>query len=419
LVIDDDEFVCKVISAQFQSLCDAQVTTSFGDADTVRLLNEGGPFDLIVSDLSMPRFDGIQLMRLMAVRQSKAAILFISSSGHKLLSAAKELARNRGLHVLPTLEKPLSREDLRRTLLMLDRSTSEPCARTHAAKDAPSVAELSSAIKSVEIDVYVQPQVYANTGKLYGVEALARWNSISHGFVPPNVFVKMAEENDLIDELTDLVLKKSLNACSEWNKAGLTTRVSVNAPISSVSNLMFPETVAALINRYRLNANQLTMEITETGIVVDQDRALDVLTRLRLRGIGLAIDDFGCGHSTYQQIRRLPFNELKIDCSFVFNMFSDQDSFSIVKSSLGLAHEMDMHAVAEGVETSEHRDALAQMGCDILQGYFFAKPFPAMDLPAWVARGMATKSEGLQLLAPNNPKLAAKPQTLHAENGLA
>ena len=384
LVIDDDEFVCKVIANHIRALCPAQITTSQGDAGTVRLLNEGGPFDLIISDLSMPQFDGIQLMRLVATRQTAAAIVFVSSSGRKLLSAAKELAINRGLRVLPVLEKPVSRNDIRSMLLQL--TADAPNKKVQSAFSSPSVAELHSAIAAFEIDVHVQPQINAGTGELYGVEALARWNSVKHGMVPPDVFVKMAEENGLIDDLTDLVLKKSLLACATWKKAGIETRISVNSPISSLSNLMLPNTITKLMELYSLRPDQLTVEITETSFLKDQERALDVVTRLRLRGVGLAIDDFGCGHSTFQHIRRMPFNELKIDCSFVMNMLVDHDSMSIVRSSLNLAHELGMHAVAEGVETLEHWQALAEMGCDVLQGYYIAKPFPATQFPAWLER---------------------------------
>ena len=385
LIIDDDEFVCKVVAAQIRSLCAADVTTTFGDATTVRLLNEGGPFDLIISDLAMPKFDGIQLMRLVAARQTSAALVFISSSSRKLLSVARELAVNRGLRVLPPLEKPLKRSDLYLTLLRF--ADDAPNARKKRPPvSIPSIAELREALNQFEIEVYVQPQVYASNGQLYGVEALARWNSGTHGFVPPDIFVKMAEQHGMVDTLTDQILKKSLSACSAWKSAGIDTRISVNAPISSMSNLMLPDTVAALIDRFQLRADQLTMEITETGILTDEQRALDVLARMRLRGIGLAIDDFGCGHSTFQQIRRMPFSELKIDCSFVMNMFIDPDSRSIVRSSLDLARELDMHSVAEGVETIEHWDALAEMHCDVLQGYYIAKPFPAVQLPEWLAR---------------------------------
>ncbi|MFA5939563.1 MAG: EAL domain-containing response regulator [Sinimarinibacterium sp.] len=383
LVIDDDDFVCKVVAGQLRSLGIEKVATSAGGPDTVRLLNEGGPFDLIVSDLCMPKFDGIQLMRLVAARQSKAAVLYISSSGHKLLAAARDLAAERGLRVLQVQEKPVVRERLRDALLELRTDTSAPSRKGGAATAAPSVAELRQAIADYEIQVYVQPQIDARSGELHGVEALARWPSAKYGPVSPEYFVALAEANELIDDLTEMVLKKSLFACAKWVGAGLDTHISVNSPVASMSNLILPDTIVAQLERLDLRPDQLSMEITETGFLKDQQKALDVLTRLRLRGIGLAIDDFGCGHSTFQQLRRMPFNELKIDRSFVLGMFVERDARSIVRSSLELARELEMYAVAEGVETSAHAAALAQLGCEVLQGYYLSRPFPADQLPAW------------------------------------
>ncbi|MEQ1439716.1 EAL domain-containing protein [Fontimonas sp. SYSU GA230001] len=383
LVIDDDDFVCKVVAGQLRSLGIERVSTSSGGPDTVRLLNEGGPFDLIVSDLCMPKFDGIQLMRLVAARQSSAAVLYISSSGHKLLAAARDLAAERGLRVLPVQQKPVERERLRDALLELGREARAPAARRNGVAAEPSVAELRQAIADYEIQVFVQPQIDARSGELHGVEALARWISVQHGPVSPEYFVALAEQHDLIDELTEVVLKKSLFACAKWAGAGLDTHISVNAPVASMSNLVLPDTIVAQLERLDLRPDQLSMEITETGFLRDPQKALDVLTRLRLRGIGLAIDDFGCGHSTFQQLRRMPFNELKVDRSFVLGMFTERDARSILRSSLELARELELYAVAEGVETSAHAAALAQMGCEILQGYFLSRPFPADQLPAW------------------------------------
>lgn len=383
LVIDDDDFVCKVVAGQLRSLGIEKVAMSSGGPDTVRLLNEGGPFDLIVSDLCMPKFDGIQLMRLVAARQSAAAVLYISSSGHKLLAAARDLAAERGLRVLPAQEKPVVRERLRDALLELRSGTPTPRSNAAAPASAPGVSELRQAIAEYEIQVFVQPQIDARSGELHGVEALARWPSARHGSVSPDHFIALAENNELIDELTELVLKKSLFACAKWVSAGLDTRISVNAPVASMSSLVLPDTILAQLERLDLRADQLTMEITETGFLKDQQKALDVLARLRLRGIGLAIDDFGCGHSTFQQLRRMPFSELKIDRSFVLGLFTDRDARSIVRSSLELARELELYAVAEGVETSAHAAALAQMGCEVLQGFFLARPFPADQLPAW------------------------------------
>lgn len=381
LVIDDDEFVCRTVAAQFKSIGIADVTAISDGLHAVRLINEGGPYDLIISDLSMPKFDGIQMMRLVAARQAQAAVLFMSGAGHKLLSSAEDLARNRGLRVLGALPKPLSTEYLSRVLSELEATPRKAAFKSTA--PAVSVADLRAALKNEEIKVYVQPQLDARNGALHGVEALARWDSPVHGMVSPPCFIGLAEQSGLIDELTESMLNKSLAACGAWRRAGLRTRISVNTPISSMCSLILPDTVVALAERRGLEPGQLTLEITESGFMQDPIRSLDVLTRLRLRGVDLAIDDFGCGYSSLQQLKRMPFNELKVDCSFVMAMLKDSESHSIVKSSLDLCRELGLRSVAEGVESRAHWSALSKMGCDVVQGYYIGRPFPIEQLPGW------------------------------------
>jgi EAL domain-containing protein (putative c-di-GMP-specific phosphodiesterase class I)/AmiR/NasT family two-component response regulator len=384
LVIDDDEFVCRAVAAQLRNAGAASVTAVSNPLEAVQLLNQGGPFDLIISDLSMPTFDGIQMMRLISARQPQAAVLLMSSADSRLLSSAEALARGRGLRVMGAVGKPLKLDDLRR--VMKDLLQAPDTARNFPDLSAPDAAALRQALNSEQIRVYVQPQIDAQTGSLHGVEALARWDSPQHGSVPPACFIPIAERSGLIDALTESILAKSLAACGAWRKAGLVTRISVNAPISSMCSLVLPDTIVALADRRGMEPNQLTLEITESGFMEDPVRALDVLTRLRLRNVDLAIDDFGCGYSSLQQLKRMPFNELKIDCSFVMAMLEDAESRSIVRSSIQLCQELGLRSVAEGVESRAHWDALREMGCDVLQGYHISRPVPVEQFPAWWSR---------------------------------
>lgn len=388
LIIDDDVFVGRTVAGQLRSAGLDDVVVVADGHEAVCLLNENRPFSLIISDLSMPKFDGVQIMRLIAARQTQAAVLFMSGAGGKLLASVEDLARSRGLHVVGAWPKPLRMDDLRRVVAELGSGRGGIAAKAVAAAATPS--ELRAALKNEEIQVYVQPQLDARSGALHGVEALARWNSPVHGWVSPAYFIELADLNDLIDELTESMLTNSLAACGAWQRGGLRTRISVNAPISSMCNLVLPDTIVALAARRGLETDQLTLEITESGMMRDPVRALDVLTRLRLRGADLAIDDFGCGYSSLQQLKRMPFNELKIDCSFVMSMLKDSEARSIVKSSLELCRELGLRSVAEGVESAAHWDALAKMGCDVVQGFYIARPFPASKLPAWWEKHAAT-----------------------------
>lgn len=382
LVIDDDPFVCQVVARQLSTLGLENVSISSGDEDTPRIINEDGPFGVILCDLSMPRFDGIQLTRLIAARHPRTAMLYISASGHKLLNVARDLAVARGLPVLPPIEKPVETQALQRSLMALNAATEILTPQSPHAEQ-PSVPALREAIERAEIRCFVQPQLCAQDGALLGAEALARWNSPTYGDVSPAVFVPAAESHGLALPLTELILRQALAACAQWRRQGLDTRISVNVPAPLMADLSLPDRVISQLEAHTLRPEQLTLEVTETGVMQDIDRALDVMARLRLHGIGLAIDDFGCGHSTFQQLRRMPFSELKVDSSFVINMFSDHDAASIVRSSVALASDLGMLSVAEGVESEAHWEALRELGCQALQGFVISRAFPAEQLPEW------------------------------------
>lgn len=384
LVIDDDSFVCQTMAALLGKLGVTQVVTVSDGPQAVHLLNESAPFDLIISDLALPKVDGIQLMRMIAARQQQAAVLYMSSAGRKLLDAAETLAGGRGLRVLGAVEKPVTLEHLRRYLAILD-EVPRRAARQREGYEA-SPADLRKAIENEEIKVYVQPQLLARSGDLHGVEALARWVSPTRGVIPPDCFIGVAERNGLIDQITELMVSRSIAACGAWRRAGLKIRISVNTPVSSLSALSMPDIISEASQRRGMETEQLTLEVTESGLMRDAVRSLDVLTRLRLRNVGLAIDDFGCGYSSLQQLKRMPFDELKIDCSFVMAMLDNAESRSIVKSSIDLARGLGLRTVAEGVESLAHWQALAQMHCDVVQGYYIARPFPVEQLPAWWAQ---------------------------------
>ena len=382
LIVDDDEFICHTLAHQLRSMGAADVTAVSDEPEAVRLLNgDGEVYSLIVSDLSMPKVDGIQLMRLIAARQSGTAVLFISAAGRKLLTSAEELARERGLRVT-ALEKPIKLEELRRALTELDSAAAQaPAGRQ---QPVPSAADLRKGLEDDEIQVYVQPQLDARSGELRGVEALARWYSPKHGLVMPDHFVDLAQRSGLIDTFTGQMLAKSVAHAAQWQEAGIHPQLAVNTPVSSMSRLHLPDTIAGLLKRHGIAAERLTLEITEATVMHDALRSLDALTRLRLRGISLAIDDFGCGNSSLQYLKRMPFNELKVDASFVKAMFRDPEAHTLVRSSIGLARELGLRSIAEGVESQEHWDAVASMGVDAVQGFYVARAFPAAQLPEWL-----------------------------------
>jgi EAL domain-containing protein (putative c-di-GMP-specific phosphodiesterase class I) len=379
LVVDDDDFVRSLLLRQLAALGFTRVDGADSVSAACQRLASAERYDVVLCDLVMPGADGVELLREIATLQAGAALLLVSRADHKTLRSVEELARGRGLWVLGALRKPVALPDLRGLLMRL--AGGAPARAPSAGAIDP--AELDAALRAGAIQAYVQPKVGVRDRALVGVEALARWPRAGAPPVSPEVFVAVAERHGLIDALTENVARQALQACGAWKRDGLCTRVAINVAMVSLSRLQLPETLAALAAASGVEPWQVTVEVTESGVMADPVTALDVLTRLRLRGFELAIDDFGAGYSSLKQLQRVPFNELKVDMSFVRPMLEDREARHIVESSVRLARELGLRSVAEGVESEGHLVQLEQIGCDVAQGFFIARPLPAAQLPAW------------------------------------
>ncbi len=244
-------------------------------------------------------------------------------------------------------------------------------------------AELRRAIQDKELSVHYQPKVELRTGELIGVEALARWTHPTRGFIPPDEFIPVAEHTGLIKPLTLYVLDVALEQASRWKAAGIDIGVAVNLSARNLLDLELPDDIARLLLKAELPASNLVLEVTESFIMADPVRAKAVVDRLSAMGIVLAIDDFGTGYSSLAYLKRLPIRELKVDRSFVMGMVDDDNDAVIVRSTVELGRNLGLRVVAEGVETLGVWNRLAELGCDIAQGYFLSRPLPAEGLTDW------------------------------------
>jgi EAL domain-containing protein (putative c-di-GMP-specific phosphodiesterase class I) len=222
------------------------------------------------------------------------------------------------------------------------------------------------------------------TGIVRGVEALARWHRPNLGFVPPDYFIEIAEREGLIHDLTLSVMTQAMAQSADWNARGLRLSMAINLSPRLLDDPSLVEEVSALANRYGLAASQIILEITETSMVAYLGAALGVLARLRLKGFGLSIDDYGSGFSSMQQLARIPFTELKVDRSLVHGAHLRANLRVILQSALDMARRLDLVTVAEGIETPEDWRFLQECGCDIGQGYLIARPMPASEIPQWL-----------------------------------
>ena len=245
------------------------------------------------------------------------------------------------------------------------------------------VASLRQTVSVGGLEVYVQPQVCLQSGTVNGVEALARWTDPVRGSVPPDEFIPLAERSGLIVQLTDVILDSAIGGCAAWQEDAPGVGVAVNLSARSLRDDNLDEQIGRLLRRHGVPAGLLTLEITESNVMADPASSLGLLNRLRRRGIQLSIDDFGTGYSSLSYLRRLPVQEVKIDRSFVQHVDKDAENAAIVTSILQLAKALDLTVVAEGVEEEAEWKLLAELGCDVAQGYLISRPMPVADFGQW------------------------------------
>ena len=264
-----------------------------------------------------------------------------------------------------------------------------PFARYEASRDDNNLSrlvllgDLRRAIAEHELTLYYQPKVNSGTGELSSVEALIRWQHPTLGWLQPDEFIPLAESTVTIHALTAEVLRLALTQAREWVDAGRPIPVSVNISARSLLHAAFPAQVRELLYAHGVPPHLLTLELTETAVMTDRDLALTVLQALDSMAVSLSIDDFGTGYSSMSYLKTLPVKELKIDRSFVMGMADDPDSAVIVRSAVNLGHNLGMTVVAEGVQDGMTQRKLADMGCDLVQGYHICRPLPARELELW------------------------------------
>jgi diguanylate cyclase (GGDEF)-like protein/PAS domain S-box-containing protein len=263
----------------------------------------------------------------------------------------------------------------------------------YAAGRLARIRDLHYAVEHDGLDLYYQPKVDLATGRIVGAEALVRWNHAEDGFIPPPHIIELAEHTGLIRPLTDWVLVSATRQCRTWRDAGLALTVSVNASPRSLQSLQFVDTVRLALECEHLPPSALVIEVTEGAVMEDPERVAEVLNRLSALGVAISIDDFGTGYSSLSYLKRLAPDELKIDRSFVTDLDTDDESRFIVRAAVGLAHDLGLVTVAEGIESQRVLDLLASLGCDRAQGYHLGRPMPAKDFADWLTeRSIGGKS---------------------------
>lgn len=392
LLVDSDTVTLHALARQF-ALLELGAAETCADAGEAIAMVRTQPrrFDVLLCDLNMPGVDGLELVRQLTELRYAGYLLLASGATQWRLDTAINLARSHGLRVLGGLRKPVSSLRLRALYARVDPIRMRlPSGAGWPAYDAD---RLRAAIAAGEFCNHYQPKVMFDSGRVLGVEALARWRHPDDGLVAPDDFIPLAEAEHVIGPLARTLLRQQMHDLHDWRAGGIDLSLAFNASMETLLALDFPEVIAATTTAMRVKHPRLVLELTESRLYSDFSSILDVLDRLRLGHVELAIDNFGTGDTTLARLREIRLDELKIDRSCVHGAWRDPTRRAVVESSLRLARELGIRTVAEGVEDRLDWDLLRALGCDVAQGFFISEPLPPETLPAWLGGWAARAGE--------------------------
>lgn len=332
--------------------------------------------DTVALDLSLRGADGGAALDTLAAAGSKAVVVLVSGRDGRALEDAHLRGTRLGLCMSTPLSKPFSSRDFEHAI----------CAPGPEVA-GPSLAELTAALRRESsaggLVLHFQPKLELRSLCVRGVEALVRWQHPRLGLLYPARFLPLAERSGSMRELTLHVLDEALRACRGWMERGLDLGVAVNVDVGTLLQPAWADEVLARLQTAGVPCERLTLEITESSARGDPAAALEILARLRARGVEISLDDFGTGHASLAELQALPFTELKIDRSFVAEAASAHDAEVILRAMVRLGRDLGLRVVGEGVEDSASRALLESAGCDQAQGYLWSKPVEASALERW------------------------------------
>jgi EAL domain-containing protein (putative c-di-GMP-specific phosphodiesterase class I) len=399
LVIDDDPAVRRVVAGVGVSV-GFDVTHCGGDEAS---LDDclGAAADLIILDLVMPVVDGVEVIERLAQSHSSARLVLVSGQDRRVLASASRLATACGLKVAAVFAKPFSAAELR-ACLNEQKGAITDGATARLRRIPPDIrsARIEQALQDDEIVLHYQPQVSVDTLEWGGVEALVRWQHPDFGLLTPEAFVPLVERNaDLTRRFTYHILRAAIRQMARPEAVGgFTGRVGINVTADVLAAADFPNRLLGLLADVGLARERVVLEVTETTLPAEPVKALAIQTRLRMRGVSLAVDDFGTGHSSLERLHTFPMDELKIDLNFVRESIIDPEARAIVGNSIALSRDLRVRCVAEGVETLETLRLLAELRCGYVQGFFIGRPMPASELGRWSEQWSRRRQEILPLL---------------------
>ncbi len=331
-----------------------------------------------------------EFLRHLSSREAPPDVLFLEKGDPKLFKTTRQLAEAHGYRILGILDRPLRKDALSAILDVF--SPAQKAKREQSRRLTPlTTKEVRDGIAENFIYPVFQPKVEIKSGKVIGVECLARWRDPKRGELSPGAFIPIAEEAGLMRPLTRSIFQQAMAVAGVWQVDDIDLKVSVNVTADNLEEEDFPEFIIRAAEDEGINPKKIILEITESRLMGDIRRPLEAIAKLSRRGVSLSIDDFGTGYSSLQQLQRIPASELKVDRAFVYEAWKDDEKRTILKSSIELGHQLGMSITAEGAETLEDWRLLEELECDIVQGFFVARPMPGREFRIWLKDWKAPK----------------------------
>ncbi|MGB7336742.1 MAG: EAL domain-containing response regulator [Salaquimonas sp.] len=374
LLIDDDPTQIAILTAYLASIGAHNVHDAFDGEQAKAIINQhDGAFDLVFTDLSMPKLDGFEFLKFLAEASFKGKLIIISGHEKILLESASSLAKMYGLSIIGQIRKPLTKQALDR-LVSQEMSLQAPRRQTN--QNEISHADIREGLANKEIIPFYQPKIDLLSGKVVGAEALARWVKPGAKPISPGAFLPIVEKFGMMGELTMAIFQQVMADCSASKPSWSGKKISVNLPPELLHDVSLPDALEKMVTDYKVKVSSICVEITESGIVDFDPSVVEVLARLRIKGFDLSIDDFGTGAANISNLKAFPYTELKIDQSFINNVLTDAFSAETVRTSISLARQLNLRIVAEGIENDAVLQYVKSKGIDQAQGYLFSKPVP-------------------------------------------
>ena len=385
LVLEDEPFQRLIAITALRQLGLERIHEAADGAEALALLEACGGVDIVLCDLRMAGMDGAAFLRHASEAGVVRSVILSSEVDAEVRQAISVMTRCLGLQFLGDLGKPF---DMDRAAALIARHTADSATppAPWQAPDAPTLDDILRGLDQGEFEAWFQPKFHLGNETLHGAEVLARWRHPQHGVLAPSRFLPTMEAHDLIDRLFWQIFAQGLALQQDLARAGRRVNLAFNLQPRQLSDQSLAGRIDKALADAGLPGEGLTFELTETGLLEAPAASLECLVRLRLLGCGLAMDDFGAGYSSLDRLCELPFSQVKLDASFVHKLMNQPRTSAVISSAVALAESMDMTLVVEGVETPEQRDQLLALGCQVAQGYLFARPQDRDEFLALLAR---------------------------------